>query len=471
MNRELAVLLVDDEPEILYGERTVLQSQEFREIITISNGNKVMSVLSEKDVAVIVLDLSMPGISGEDILKEINLDFPHIPVIIMTANNEIETAVECMKNGAFDYLVKPLEKNKFVSVVRKAVEMFYLRREVSLLKNHLLDGRLKDPSAFSSIISNSKKMFAIFNYIDAIAQSPQPVLVTGETGVGKELFAKVIHSLSDRNGNFIAVNVAGLDDTMFSDTLFGHKKGAYTGADDTREGLIAQAANGSLFLDEIGDMQESSQVKLLRLLQEHTYYPLGSDVPKHSNARIIVATNHNLQERMNEKKFRKDLFFRLRTHNIGIPPLRDRSEDIPLLLNHFIEHAARSLSKKKPAVPPQLYTLLSTYSFPGNIRELQAMVYDAVARNKAGILSMDSFKEALGQKQAPHNNALPSSSPKGPDLRISFPERFPTIKEAEEFLVSEALKLAGGNQGIAASMLGLTRQALNKRLTRKEKIN
>lgn len=467
MMQDLAVLLVDDEPEILYGEKIVLQAEKIRTIHTAQNGLEVMPILAEKEIAVVVLDLSMPGMTGGELLKEIVGEHPEIPVIIMTANNDVETAVDCMKNGAFDYIVKPLDKNKFSATVKKAFENFLLQREVTLLKRHILEGKLQNPDAFSPIITKNNQILAIFSYAEAIAISPQPVLITGETGVGKELLAQAIHTLCGISGAFVAVNIAGLDDNMFSDTLFGHKKGAFTGAEAAREGLVSQAENGSLFLDEIGDMQESSQIKLLRLLQEHTYYPLGSDIPKQSNTRVIVATNQDIKSLMEAKKFRKDLFFRLRTHHIHIPPLRERIDDIPLLTDHFLNEASQALHIKKPAVPPQLYTLLSNYAFPGNLRELQGMIYDAVARHKSGILSMESFKNIIGNEIGPDTPGAQISDASA-RLNIDISKSFPTLDEAEKVLISEALKLADGNQGIAASMLGITRQALNKRLCRKK---
>jgi len=329
---------------------------------------------------------------------------------------------------------------------------------------HLLMGELEDEDAFSSIITVNKRMRAIFQYVEVIAATHQPVLITGETGTGKELFAKAVHSISGKKGEFVAVNVAGLDDTMFSDTLFGHKKGAYTGAEEAREGLIAYAAGGTLFLDEIGDTNESSQVKLLRLLQEQKYYPLGSDVPKKSDVRIVVATNQDLQKLIIEGRFRKDLYYRLRAHQIHIPPLRDRMEDIPVLLDYYLEEAAESMKKKKPTVPPELLTLMSTYHFPGNIRELQAMVYDAVARHKGGVLSMESFRDIIGQERqgaAAQARAAEETVPYGTR------GNFPTLRDSESALIDKAMKLSNGNQGIAASLLGITRQALNKRLNRK----
>lgn len=464
----LPVLLVDDEPQILLSSSVILRSAGIKHVLTVEDSRRVLRLLAQQEVAVIVLDLSMPYISGIELLTEINNRFPHIPVIILTATNEIDTAIKCMKAGASDYLVKPVEKERFVSSIKRTLEVCALREEVSSLKQHLLTDRLENETAFSSIVTISKKMRAIFQYVEVIAGTQQPVLITGETGVGKELIARALHDLSGRKGIFVPVNVAGLDDTMFSDTLFGHKKGAYTGADEAREGMIARASEGTLFLDEIGDMNEASQVKLLRLLQERKYYPLGSDVQRQSDARIIVATNHDINRLITTGKLQRDLYYRLRAHQIYVPPLRERLDDIPLLLDHFLDEAAKSLNKKKPTPPRELNTLLSTYHFPGNIRELQVMVFDAVARHKTGILSMDSFKENIGQ--------VSLSPPRGSSVRVQDKNfimatfnKFPTLKEAESYLISEALKLAHGNQGIAASLLGITRQALNKRLNRNNK--
>ena len=310
-------------------------------------------------------------------------------------------------------------------------------------------------------------MRAIFQYIEAVAQSRKPVLISGETGVGKELIARSVHLASGLKGEHIAVNVAGLDDTMFSDTLFGHKKGAFTGADKDREGLIVRAAGGTLMLDEIGDINKSSQVKLLRLLEESIYYPLGSDTPGISNARIIACSNQDIQKLIDEGRFRSDLYYRLCSHHIQIPPLRERLQDIPLLLDHFLEDSSMSMNKKKPAIFPELVTLLSNYQFPGNVRELQSMVHDAVAQHQSGKLSLNSFKECIVQRRSHAQADIIYSGENASSLKNIF-GHFPTIKEIEDYLISEALKSSNDNQGSAASLLGITRQALNQRLKKKK---
>jgi len=463
----LPVLLVDDEPRILKSFAIMLRSAGIDNIRAESDARRVLPALARGEAAVVVLDLSMPHLSGVDLLGEIGVEFPQVPVIIVTARGELDVAVECMRKGAFDYLVKPVEMDRFESSVKRALDLFALRSEISSLKKRLLMGEVEHTDAFSSIVTVSRKMRAIFQYVEVIASSNQPVLITGETGVGKDLVARAVHEVSGRPGPFVAVSVAGLDDTMFSDTLFGHKKGAFTGANEAREGLVATASGGTLFLDEIGDMSGASQVKLLRLLQEQAYYPLGSDLLKRSDVRVVVATNHDLGELMASGAFRKDLYYRLFAHHIAIPPLRERMEDVPVLLGHFLDRSAREMGKRRPTPTPELAKLLMAYHFPGNVRELQAMVYDAVARHSGGVLSMESFREVIGKGRGARTPPPPLAPDAGPFGELA-PENFPTLKDSEERLISRAMELAGGNQGVAAGLLGLTRQALNKRLKRRE---
>ena len=367
----LPVMLVDDEVQALDSFELALRSGNVNNFIRCQDSRDVISLLAEQESDVMLLDLRMPYMSGEELLPMVTTDFPHVPVIVITGADDVETAVRCMKAGAFDYIVKPVERSRLVASVKRAIELRELRRQNQLLKAHVLSDQLQNPEAFSEIITTSKIIRSIFQYIESIATSPQPVLITGDTGVGKELVARAVHTISRRQGDFIAVNVAGLDDNVFADTLFGHRKGAFTGADQTRTGLAEKASGGTLFLDEIGDLSPASQVKLLRFLQEGEFFPLGSDVAKRSDARIVVATNQELETLRDAGTFRKDLYYRLRIHHVHIPPLRERTEDLPLLLNHFLEKAAKMLGKKQPTPPKELITLLGAYHFPGNIRELE----------------------------------------------------------------------------------------------------
>jgi two-component system, NtrC family, response regulator HydG len=400
---DVSILLIDDEPMLLKASKLLLNSRGFPHVFTISDSCGVMRYLAEHTASVVVMDLFMPKLSGLDLLPQLVSEYPEMPVIVMTASDETDTAVECMKNGAFYYLVKPVEPERLVATIRMALERRMMSSELSTLRDQFFTDKIRNPEAFTSIVTVSSKMHTLFKYMEAVAPSRQPVLICGETGVGKELFAKSLHALSGCTGNFVAVNVAGLDDTVFADTLFGHRKGAFTGADLAREGLIVRAASGTLFLDEIGDLNDQSQIKLLRLLQEREFYAVGSDNPTSTNARILLATNHDLQKLVAEGRFRKDLYFRLYAHRLLIPPLRERTEDLPLLLDHFLVKAAREFNKKKPTPPPDLVNLLENYLFPGNVRELEALVYDAVARHDSGVLSMESFRVVITDFSAGHN--------------------------------------------------------------------
>ncbi|MBF0622489.1 MAG: sigma-54-dependent Fis family transcriptional regulator [Magnetococcales bacterium] len=460
----LPVILVDDEREVLFSSSYLLKSSGIPSVITMSDGSELLDYLRDNQVGPVVLDLLMPDISGLQLLPEIVARFPQVPVIVMTASQEVEKAVQCMKIGAFDYLVKPVEEIRFISSVKRALEVLALRQHTRALRQSLLQDDLVHAEAFRKIITRSRLMNNIFHYVEALSSSPEPVLITGETGVGKELIADALHNLSNNSGRLVSLNIAGLDDTLFSDTLFGHAKNAFTNANTKRKGLITQAHNGTLFLDEIGDLETQSQLKLLRLLQEKNYFPLGSDVAKTSTARIVSATNQNLYARMKAGEFRADLYYRLTSHLIEIPPLRERREDIPLLVGHFLKEAGEALNKPNLDPPNELLTLLSTYHFSGNIRELRAMIYDSVTRHTSGtVISMESCRQTI-QRHNQEQNGDPSLSDPTPPNTLYNTSRFPTLKEAENSLIDEAMIRANSNQGIAALLLGISRPALNRRL-------
>jgi DNA-binding NtrC family response regulator len=464
------ILLVDDEEHFLLSAELTLSSNGIKNIETCNDSSLVMEHLQKQDYSLVVLDINMPHLSGLDLLPAIVNKHPEIPVIIITAVNNVDSAVFCMKEGAFDYIVKPVDDTRLVTSIKRGLELNQIRNENEMLKQSLLRADIEDPEPFTEIVTHCNKIESIFKYIEAIAKTSLPVLITGETGTGKELFAKSIHKASGRQGELVSVNVAGLDDNFFSDTLFGHKKGAFTGADIERKGLIERAENGTLFLDEIGDLSSESQIKLLRLLQDGQYYPLGSDIAKLSNARIIVATNRDIKSMQSNNSFRQDLYYRLKSHQIIIPPLRERKMDLSYLIDHFLNKAANQLGKKKPSVPKELYTLLNNYPFPGNVRELEGMIFDAVSQHRAGILSLESIRSKLSDytQDRGNKNVTELSSD---DQVFNIPGRFPTLKETEESLIDEALKRAGGNQTIAANLLGISRRALNNRLRRAENKN
>lgn len=456
------VLLVDDDPSVLLSARLLLESAGLGPVDTLEDGRELLHRLALQPPAVVVLDLFMPYVPGTELLPKIVRDYPRLPVVVMTSAQDVETAVGSMKAGAFDYLVKPVEESRFISVVEHAVQMQALRAQVGSLKRSLLCDRLEVPEAFAEFVTADRKVRAVFHYLQAVARSSEPILITGESGVGKGLLAAAAHDLSARSGRFVELNVAGTDDAFFSDTLFGHRRGAFTGATQAREGLAAQANGGTLFLDEIGDLSPGSQIKLLRMLQERTYYPLGSDVPVNCDVRVVCATNRDVDALVKKGELRTDLYFRLSVHRVDVPALRDRRGDIPFLLDRFIREAATSMEKPPPSPSPELGTLLRTYHFPGNVRELRAMVFDAVALHRSGpVLGLESFRRIIERQRGIGANVPPSGG-----ARILLPDDlpFPSLKEVEAALIQIALDRAEGNQGIAATLLGISRPALNRRL-------
>ncbi len=457
---QFSVLLVDDEPAWLRSlSLTLERSAGITNIITCQDSREVIPLLAKEKVGLILLDLTMPYMGGEELLERISETSPEIAVIIISGLNQVDAAVRCVKQGAFDYFVKTVEEERLVGGVMRAIRMLELERENREVASRFFSRKLRHPEAFSAIVTNERSMRSIFAYIEAVATSPQPLLITGESGVGKELFARSAHTLSGCKGQLVAVNVAGLDDMVFSDTLFGHMKGAFTGADQIRRGMVEEAAEGTLFLDEIGDLSIASQVKLLRLLQEGEYFPLGSDRPKRLKARIIVATHRDLSSKVASGEFRRDLFYRLKIHHLDIPPLRERKDDIPILLDHFLAESAKSLGKRKPTPPPELAQLLLTYDFPGNVRELRAMVYNAVSVHLDRKLSTETFVATMGKAAVPK---LERSTEVGGIFAAL--DRLPTFTEIAELLVVEAMKRASGNQTIAARLLGISQPALSKRM-------
>lgn len=452
------VLLVDDEEVFLRMSGLALAAEGITNVVMCEDSRKALKHLNEQQFSIVALDINMPFISGMELLRIIAKEYPEVGVVMITGVEDIKTAVECIRSGAFDYIVKPLRREELALIFRQYLEFQEYRNEASELKNIVFNSDIQNPDSFSEIITCSDKMVNIFRYTEAVSTTRLPVLITGETGTGKELMARAVHRLSGRKGELVTVNVAGVDDNMFSDTLFGHRKGAFSGANSERRGLIEEASEGTLFLDEIGDLSPESQVKLLRLLQDGSYYPLGSDVAKRSTARVVAATNRTLEQLKKDGSFRKDLFYRLEPHSISLPPLRMRKEDLPFLIDSFITQSAAELDKKPPTYPPELIPLLESYSFPGNVRELQGMVYDAVSRHRGGVLSLNSFKTKIGDRALVTEQKSPALVS---DSQLSFPEVLPTLEQAEMALFKEALKRAKGNKSLAAQMLGLTRQTLN----------
>lgn len=452
-----AILIVDD--DLVAGElfKVTLEAHGFGNVEVCNDSRNAMNRVRSGPISILLLDLFMPHVSGTEILEQMIREYPYIPVIVLTVDDSVDVAVSCMKTGAFDFMTKPVDKNRLVASVNAAMRVRDLEGRLSLYGDE--GETLAEPShpeIFERIVTRSTKITSLFSYIEAIGLSPRSVLITGESGTGKELLARAVHDAGNLKGEFIAVNVSGLDDTMFTDTLFGHLKGSYTGADTARGGLVESAEGGTLFLDEIGDMELSSQVKLLRLLQEGEYYPLGSDKAKNAHIRVVAATNADLQQRMDDGTFRKDLFYRLISHHIVVPPVRDRKEDIPPLVDFLVEEECKALRRVVPKIPVSTVNRLLAYDFPGNVRELQAILIDGLSRCNGNELMPVHLEDYFSRRGMESTAAV----------SISYREPFPKLSEVEDFFINEAMKRSEGNQSAAAKLLGISQSTLSRRQTR-----
>lgn len=455
-----AILVVDDDPVAVELIKVTLHAYGFDNVKTCLESRDAKELVENLSLAVVILDLFMPQISGFEILEEIVQNHPGLPVVVLTSDDSIDAAVRCMRIGAFDFMVKPLDRNRLISAVNHALRVRELEERLTLVTadSAEITGPQR-PDIFENIITCSPRMEAIFQYIEAIATSPKAVLIVGESGTGKELIARAIHDASARTGPFVPVNVAGLDDVMFSDTLFGHVKGAFTGADRIRSGLVEKARHGTLFLDEIGDLELSSQVKLLRLLQEGEFYPLGSDEPSRVTVRVVAATNADLAAKQEKGLFRRDLYYRLVSHLVNVPALRERPEDIPLLIEHNVHDAAQSLQRPVPHIPRAVVDILTEYAFPGNVRELQAIITDAVSQMQEKKLPLSVVQRYL-RIHGTDDDLVPNRA----QGRISWNGPFPTLEETQDYLITEALKRSNGNQTAAAQLLGVSQSTLSRRI-------
>lgn len=454
------ILVIDDEKDILEGYKIIFQDNSITNYHLCNDSREVLPLLSQKEFSMVLMDISMPHKTGKELLPEIHERLPELPVIIISGVETIEIAVNCLKQGAYDYLTKPVEVNRLFRSILKIFEKKELENEVARLTETFQSYEIKNKEAFLPIITNNSRMKQIFKYMEFIAVSPKPVLIIGESGTGKELIAESLHKLSGFKGKFVKINVAGIDDTVFTDTLFGHKKGAFTGAEQARRGLIEQAREGTLFLDEIGDLSAESQLKLLRLLQEGEYYPLGADEAVTADTRIVLATNVDLKKEVEEKNFRKDLYYRLITHQIKLPSLKERIDDIPYLTTYFVDKAARD---KVPLIPDILYKYLFNYSFPGNIRELEGILTNAVSITTGPNLDISSVIQHITSHV--NGETYTDQSPvEGEILKIlTTTGDLPSMEELEKFLIREAVRVTNGNQSLVAKITGLSQPTIHRR--------
>ncbi len=452
------ILLVDDEQDILDGQRKLLELNGFSSILAARSIEEAQSLLERHETALVMLDLTLSGASGEVLLDYIKRDYPETVVIVLTGTSDISTAVACMRAGAHEYLVKGTDTERIPGAVRNALEHRRTMRENALLHAAFTRPEPVHPESFSDFVTASGEVRRILVYLEVLSTLPDPILITGETGVGKEVIARGIHRAANCDGDFVAVNLAGVDDHSFSDTLFGHRKGAYTGADSNRDGMIKAAAGGTIFLDEIGDMPMESQVRLLRVLDSGEYRPLGQDRAEFSRARIICATNRDLEQAIDAKQFRRDLYFRISTHRVHIPSLRERPRDIGPILEQLVSLHANRLKLDPLSIPGSVVEVLGTRPLSGNVRELEQVVLRAlIERNWDHVKGVG----ATSDRKASADVAGEQRSP-----GVTFGENLPTPDEVVCELLREADRRHPESRSAAAFAIGLSPQAFANRRKR-----
>jgi DNA-binding NtrC family response regulator len=476
------ILIVDDEEKILESMQNLL-SEDYR-IITACDGNEALKIVNEMknpqdNISLIISDQRMPGgISGLTLFELLKEIIPDTPRIILTAHEDQSVMIDSInKAKAEGFLIKPQEPPEMLVTINQAIETFELRQKVKIYKQILKKENIrikestepevpKDPDIFKNIVTKNKKMQDIFNYIEDIAAFDDPILITGETGTGKELIAQAIHKASKTQGNFVVANIAEIDPQFFADTLFGHSQYSFTDAKNNRPGLLQKAQGGIIFLDEIGELQMDLQAKMLRVIETKEYYHIGKDETVNTDARFILATNRNLNDMKETDAFRRDLFYRLDTHYIHLPPLRERKEDIQDLVDYFLTIAADKYGKEKPKIPNQLIKLLCNYDFPGNIRELRSMVFSAMSLYKEGELSPDVFLKKIerqtGKKLDTSELRLNVDSSDSDTFTIFFNGPLPSFTKMAKLFTDEALKRKNGNKSAAAKSVGLERSKFNR---------
>ncbi len=441
---KFTLLIIDDEKNIREGLQANFEMQEYN-VKTAASGKEGLDLISKGDIDLVITDLRMPGITGEEVLLKVTTETPGIPVIVLTGHGSIDSAVDAMRHGAYDFLTKPLNLDQLNLIVERALKSQELKIEHQELQKKILEN-----NQFSKLIGNSPAMNQVKLLIQKVASSNASVLITGESGVGKEVVADCIHNLSKRKDNsFIKVNCAALSETLLESELFGHEKGSFTGAEKLQKGRFELAHNGSIFLDEIGEINQNVQVKILRVLQEKSFERVGGESTISVDTRIIAATNKDLEKLVKEEKFREDLYYRLNVIHIHVPPLRERKEDLPLLISHYLEEFNKENSKNIKGLDKKAKTAVYNYNWPGNIRELRNCIESAV------VLCSD---DEISLQDLP-----PNVSKSATDDYISMPLGI-TIDEAEKLIIQATLSKYQNNKSKTADVLGIGRKTLLRKL-------
>ncbi len=443
--KKASILLIDDDDSL----RRVMEfslTEAGHKVRTAASGEEGLRLLEKDSFDAVITDITMPGMSGMEVLAQVRRRDTHIPVIVITAYGTIESAVEAMKRGAFDYITKPVSRDELRLTLEKAVRMRRLEKE-----NVELRAEVTDRYRFESIIGSSEKMKEVLDLAGRVAVSDASLLITGESGTGKELLAKGVHFNSRRaDGPFIAVNCAAIPDSLIESELFGHVRGAFTGAVKDKEGKFELADGGTLFLDEIGDLRIDLQAKILRALQEREVERVGGAKPVSVDVRVIAATNRDIEQAVKDGAFREDLYYRLNVITLFIPPLRDRKEDIPLLASHFLKKFNKDADVR---IDPGALSQLTAYGWPGNVRELENVIERASVLKRGALITRDELPEKLTKEK-----------PGVEDIILNLPDRGISLEDLEKSLIIKALDKHKGNQTRAAEYLGITRPTLIYRM-------
>jgi DNA-binding NtrC family response regulator len=442
------ILIAEDEEKMRRVLEIMLTQDGYR-IDTAEDGIKALSLCEKKSYDLVITDLKMPEMDGLALMRRLRRVSPEVPVIVVTAFGSVQTAVEAMKEGAFDYITKPFDREEIRVLVSKALSYGDLRKENSYLREEV-----KRRSTFEDFVGNSPAMREIYRLAGQVAGANTTVLITGESGTGKDLLARAIHHASPRrNGPFIAINCASIPETLLESELFGFEKGAFSGADRAKPGRLELADRGTLFLDEIGDMQQSLQSKLLRVLQDRCFERLGSTKTIEVDVRIIAASNQDIQGLVREGRFRDDLFYRLSVFPIHVPPLRERRDDIPLLALYFLGRFTAEMGKAVSGFSEAALGMLRSYAWPGNVREFQNVIERAVILSRANEIVPGDIVLGYG-----------SQADAAAKFSALIPAEGISLEEVEKGLIVAALQMAGNNQVRAAGLLKITRNTLRYRM-------
>jgi two-component system response regulator PilR (NtrC family) len=455
------ILVVEDDLGMREILELMLQRMGYR-VELAANGRQALAILTSQRFDLVLSDIRLGDLTGLEVLKFAKEKAPETVVIMISAYATTETAVEAMNLGAYDYVPKPFDIEELQDTIQRALDLKTLERE-----KQRLDDELKKTLHFGRIVGNSPQMMHLYKLILQAAPTRTNILITGESGTGKELMARAIHEQSDRSGQpFVVINCGGIPETLMESELFGHKKGAFTGASQDKKGLFAAADKGTLFLDEIGDITPQIQIKLLRAIQERVFKPVGSNQDFTADLRIIAATNKNLEDEVIAGRFREDLFYRLNVIEIRVPPLRERKSDLRLLAQHFLEKYSRQMSKQITKISSYAIDLLQRYDFPGNIRELENLIERSVALSTTNIILPDSLALSVHKNrwaEGVDNNGRfdLEAVARGVDLdRI--------LEQIEQAYLRKALECSAGNKSKAAELLGITFRSFRHRIGKYE---